>query len=283
MSELKYVQELLSTSTGTQGTLLIPRKIYETIIDEAAKALIPRSEAGWYFGPGDIPGSSVDLNLMSENTLSVRVVAEGSEVPLDQVSYSNTNLKPVKYGVAIRITREMMEDSQFNLLQHNVMIAGRRFGENENKLVVTALDSAANTVTGGAAITVPNITRAMQYLNDSDKTPTSFAVGMEVLNDLRNIDTFTDFQKVGNTDMLTKGFLGNIFGMNVFMVSTNAGMTTTSSYVFDKTFAYAIAEKRPISMENVELPTCDMSGAVLTHRITVAAIRTNATAKVTTT
>src|SRR3990167_2073585 len=269
MAEMKYIKELLSTSLGTEGSLLIPRKIYDTIIDEALKVVIPRSEAGWYFGPADIPGSSIDLNLMSENTLSVRLVAEAGEVPLDRVSYSNTNIKPKKYGVAIRITREMLEDGKWNLLQHNLMIAGRRFGEQENKLVVIALDSAANTVSGGAAITVPNITRAMQYINDADKIPTTFAVGMEVLNDLRNIDTFVDFQKVGNTDMLTKGFLGNIFGMNVIMVSTNAGMTTTSSYVFDNRYAYAIAEKRAMTIENFDLPTYDMSGAVITQRIAV--------------
>ena len=283
MSELQYVKELLSTATGTQGTLLIPRKIYDTLIDEALKVLIPRSEAGWYFGPGDIPGSSIDLDLVSENTQAVRLVPEGSEVTLDKAGYSNTNMKPLKYGVAIRITRELLEDGKWNMLQHNIMLAGRRFAEQENKLVIVALDGAANTVTGGAAITVPNITRAMQYLNDSDKIPTTFVVGMEVLNDLRNTDTFTDFQKIGNTDMLTKGFLGNIFGMNVLQVSTNAGMTTTSSYVFDNRYAYAIAEKRPITIENFDLPTYDMSGAVCTQRIVVTAIRTNAIAKITTT
>src|SRR3990167_1326581 len=89
MAEMKYIKELLSTSLGTEGSLLIPRKIYDTIIDEALKVVIPRSEAGWYFVPADIPGSSIDLNLMSENTLSVRLVAEAGEVPLDRVSYSN--------------------------------------------------------------------------------------------------------------------------------------------------------------------------------------------------
>jgi len=283
MSELQYVKELLSLATGTEGTLLLPRKIYDTIIDEAAKVLIPRSETGWYFGPGDIPGSSIDLNLMSENTLSVRVVAEGAEIPIDRVLYATQNIRPTKYGVAVRITKELTEDAKWNMLQHHLMVAGRRFAENENSLVVVALDTAANTITGGATITVPNITRAMQYLDDADKSATSFAVGMEVLQDLRLIDLFVDFQKINNTDMLTKGFLGNIFGMNVMKVSTNAGMTATSSYVYDNRWAYATAEKRPISVENFELPTYDMSAAAITQRITVASVRTNAIAKITTT
>jgi len=283
MAELQYVKELLSTATGVEGSLLIIKKIFDTLIDEAAKKLIPRSEAAYYIGPGEVPGSSIDIDLMVENSMDVRIVAEGSEVALDQVSYTSSNYKPVKYGVAVRITRELLEDAKWNMLQHNIMIAGRRFAENENALVIAALDAASNTVTGGAAITIPNITRAMQYLNDADKDPTTFAVGMEVLNDLRNIDTFVDFQKVGNTDMLTKGFLGNILGMNVVQVSTNAGMTTTSSYVFDNKFAYVIVEKRPMTVENFDLPTYDMSGAAITQRLTVGSLRANAIAKITTT
>jgi len=60
MTELKAVQELLSTGTGAEGTLLIPRKIHDALIDEVDKNLIPRSEAAMYFGPSEIPGSSYD-------------------------------------------------------------------------------------------------------------------------------------------------------------------------------------------------------------------------------
>ena len=244
--------------------------------------MIPREIAAMYFGPGEIPGSSLDINRMVENTMDVRLVGEGAEIPLDQVSYTSTNIKPAKYGVAIRITRELLEDGKWNLLQHNVQYAGRRMAENETSLVVTALDSAANTVSGGASITIANVTRAMQYLEDSDFAGTTLFVGMEVLNDLRNIDTFVEFNKVGNLEMLQKGFLGNIYGLNVVRVSTNAGMTTTTAYVVDKNQAYCIVEKRPITVENFDLPTSDMSGAVLTQRIDVQPLRTNAIAIITT-
>ena len=86
----------------------------------------------------------------------------------------------------IRITRELLEDAKWNLLQHNIMTAGKRIAENENSLVITALDNAANTVSGGASITIANVTRAMQHLEDADFTATTLFVGMEVLNDLRN-------------------------------------------------------------------------------------------------
>lgn len=284
MPEYKHIREFLGTGLGTEGQLLIPRKIHDALIEEVDKNLIPRTEAALFFGPADIPGSSIDVDLVTPDKMDVRVVAEGAEIPLDQTEYTSTNVKPLKYGVAIRITRELLEDAKWNLLQHNVMIAGKRLAENENSLVVSlGLDNAANTVTGGGAITIANITRAMQYLEDSDYEPTSYFVGMEVLNDLRNIDTFVEFNKIGNREMLERGFLGTIYGMNVMKVSTNAGMTSTSSYVTDKAHAYMIAEKRPLTIENFELPSYDMSASAITQRMTVKVLRSSAIAKITTT
>jgi len=285
MAELNYLKEYLSTEDGTEGSLLIAKKIYDTMIDEQDKTLIPRSEAAIVMGPGEIPGSSVDIDLMTENTLSIRLVSEGAEIPLDEVEYTSTNLKPLKYGVAIRITEEMKEDSKWPLLEHNTRIAGKRFAENETSLVLAVLDGAANTVTGGAAITIANITRAIQYLDDADYNATTLFVGNEVLNDLRNIDTFVEANKVGNTAMIASGFLGTIYGLNVLRFSTNAAPSTTYSkyaYVTDKQKAYAIAEKRPISIQNFDLPTYDMSAATITQRIVVAILRSSAVANITT-
>ena len=280
---MNYIKEYLSTGTGTEGSLLIPKKIYATMIAEVEKVLIPRSEAAIYFGPGEISGSSVDVNLENVNTLDVREIAEGAELPLDNQEYSSFNLKPVKYGVTVRITKELQEDAQWNLLERNVMMAGKRLAENENSLVISdALDNATNTVSGGAAGTIANITRGMQYLEDADYTATSLFVGNEFLNDLRNIDTFVEADKVGNRDMLARGFLGVIFGMNVMRVSTNAGMTTTTAYITDKAHAYVIAEKRTPTVENFNLPNFDMSAAAITQRIKVRQLRADAICKITT-
>lgn len=281
MAEHKYIKELLNTGMGTEGQLLIPRKIADKIVEESAKNLLPRSEAAQYYGPGDIPGSSIDINREVENKMRVRLVGEGGEFVIDNTEFNNLNVKPLKYGVGIRITRELLEDAKWNLLEYNIKVAGRRFAENENSLVIVALDSAANTVSGGAAVTIANLTRAVQYLEDSDKDGTSIAIGNEVLNDFRNIDTFVEYSKVGNTDMLNKGFLGIVYGLQVMKVSTNAGMTTTSAYVYDKEYAYVIAEKRPLTVEGFDLPANDMSAASISQRIAVSILRDVAVCKIT--
>ena len=277
------IKEYLGTGTGTEGSLLIPKTILSTMVEEVNKMLIPRSEAALYFGPAQIRGSSIDVNLETPNTLDVREIAEGAFIGLDQQAYTEINFKPKKYGVAIRITRELMEDSMFPLLERNIRTAAKRFAENENSLVISdALDSAGNTVSGSGAITIANITRAMQYLEDSDYEPTTLFVGMEVMNDLRNIDTFVEADKLGSREMLAKGFVGVLYGLNVIRVSSNAGMTSAYAYVTDKSQAYAIAEKRPLAVERFSLPSYDLEAAALTHRIKVRYLRTSAIAKITT-
>jgi len=285
MSDMKYVNEILSTDAATEGQLLIPRKIHATLIAEVMKRLIPRTEAALYFSPAMIPGSSVDVNTEDENIMKVRLVAEGAEIWLDQDEYSNTNMKPLKYGVAIRITKEMQEDSQWPLLQRNITKAGKRFAENETNLILTALQACSNSVSGGAAITNANITRAMQYLDDADYEGTGILVGNEVMNDIRNIDTYVEFNKAGDNEVMKTGARGILLGLAVHRFSTNAAPSSTYSkyaYVYDKEHAWMIAEKRPITVENFILPTFDMSGAAVTQRLTVSLLRDSATCRIST-
>lgn len=285
MTEMKYVKELLSTDIATEGSLLIVKKIHDTLVEEVNKVLIPRSEAALVIGPSMIPGSSIDIDREDPNTLNIREIAEGADIIIDQQSYDSVNIKPKKYGVGIRITREMLEDGKWNLLKKNLATAGKRFGENETNLVITQLDSAATTNAGGAAFNIADLTLMMLDLEDKDYIGTTMLAGNEVVMDLRNIDTFVEADKLGSREMLNTGFVGRIYGLNVQRFSTNAAPSTTYSkyaYVYDKTEAYYIVEKRPMTVENFELPNNDMSAAVVTQRIAVKIIRTQAVSKTTT-
>jgi len=284
-NDFKYLKEYIDQGDATEGSLLIPKKIYDTLIDAVDKKLLPRSEAGWYNGPAQIPGSSIDIDLEDPNTGSVRPVAEGAEFWLDRPTWSSTNMKPIKYGVAIRITEEMLEDAKWNMLDRSISTMGKRFAENETSLILTALYGASNSVTGGAAITIANISRAVQYLEDEDYEATTMYLGNEVAHDIRQIDTFMDADKKGDQSMNNTGFIGTIYGMRLYRFSTNAAPSSTYSkyaFVFDSGHAYAIAEKRPVSLKKFSLETFDMEGAVLSQRISVKLIRDSAVAYATT-
>src|SRR3990167_7345160 len=198
------IKEYISTGDGSAGTLLIPKLILPPLIDAVDKALVPREMAA--FVKTGFEGSSFSVNLVTPTYIKIRTVAEGAEIPLDASAFTSITFTPVKYGVAIRITREMMEDSQFDILEANLREVGRRFAENETSLILTALDGAANTVTGGAAATIANITAGMLNVENNDFKATDLLAGNEFINDLRNIDTFVEADKAGNTEMLNRGF-----------------------------------------------------------------------------
>ena len=279
---MKTIKELMTTGIGTQGTLLLERKIYDTLIDAAAKKLVGRSQAAFIVPPAGIPGSSVDINTVDVDSMKVYAIAEGAAIPLDTVAYSTANLRPAKYGVRIAITKEMMEDAKWDLMAHNIKVAGIEMAENEDSLILTVLDGATNVVSGGAAITIANITRAMQYLEDNDYTSTTLIVGPEVANDIRNIATFVESDKLGTREMFDTGFIGRIFGMDVIQFSAAVG-TTTRAYVLDKNHAFIGAEKRPVTVERYDDATHDLSGASVTQRVVFALLRDLAVARITTT
>jgi len=282
----KRIQETLTTSDGTEGSLLIPKKIHDTLWPAVEKALLPRELAALVVGPSQIPGSSYDINAITPNTMNVREIGEGAEIWLDSPEFTDTNIKPLKYGVRIDVTEEMLEDAKWNLLQRAIEMAGKEFAENETSLILTQFASASNTITGGATLTIANMTRAMQYLEDADHTPTDWILGTEAVNDVRNINTFVEAQRYGTDQMMKTGFVGTIYGLPIYRFSTNAAPTTTWSkyaFVIDRKNAYVIVEKRPVTTRLYEHIQHDTRGVALTQRIAVNYLRADAICKITTT
>ena len=278
------IKEFIKTGDGSAGTLLIPKLILPPLIEAVEKALVPRELAAMV--KTGFEGSSFSVNLVTPTTNAVRIVAEGAEIPIDTVDFTSITFTPKKYGIALRISREMMEDSQFDILSVNLNEIGRRFAENETNLILTALEGAGNTVTGGASLTIANLSSAILNLNNNDYNASDLLIGNEILSDLQNIDTFVEADKAGNTQVMSTGFIGNIFGMRVAKFSTNAAPTTTYAkyaYVLDRTQAYGIAIKRDITVENFTLPLNDLEGAAVTQRLDVKLLRANAVCNITTT
>lgn len=274
------VQELLTRSNGTEGTLLIPRKIFDQLLPEVTKAQIGRQYAAHIAGPSDVPGSSIDFNIASANAMTVFKVAEGAAVPVSVQAFTTVNVKPDKYGTRPLVTKEMLEDNQFNMVQTHTRQALLEMAYNETALVVSALDGAASTVAGGAALTIANITTAKTTLENSNFHPDVMFVGPEAYNDLLNLDTFVEYNK-SNSDTLRTGAVGKIFGMDVVVV-TAGGFTTTSSYILDSREAYALVEKRPIAVQQYEVPEADQMGIVITQRLAVSLLKSSAVVKITT-
>jgi len=277
-----------SSSTSASGGLTIPKQLYGSLIESVRRNLVWRPLAAIAIGPGQIPGSSVDVDLESEGNpgLDVLEVAEGAEFPMEALQIETFNVKPKKYGVRLPITEEMLEDGKWNLLQRSVEVAGYKVAKKMDGLIIDSVRANAGfTTSGGATLTIPNITESMQDLEGNGYTPTDFIVGVEVANDLRNIDLFVHADKSGITNV-GQALIGRIYGMNVW-VSNNLGNgntgARTDAYVIDRRHAFMYAEKRAVTVKNFDQIYKDVRNAVVSFRFAARYLRANATSKITTT
>jgi len=270
------------TKTTTSGGLTIPKALYNRLIMAVRKNLVWRPLSAIALGPGDIPGSSVDIAIVKEGESSLEVfdVAEGADIPISVVEYEDKNLKPVKYGVRIPITQEMIEDGKFALLAQNVDTAGYKMAKKIDSLIIAQVDADAGATTvGGATLSIANITESMQDLEDNDYNPTDFLIGTEIANDIRNIDTFVEADKSGVMNP-TKSLIGRIYGMNVW-VSSN--QNKKYAYIIDRAHAFVTAEKRAVTINQWNDLVRDGKQAVATMRFVTDSLRVNSISKITTT
>ena len=271
-----------STASGTEGSLLIQKTIYSTLVKAVNKKLIPRELAARYIGPEEIKGSTIDIDLETPDSFTTPLVAEGAAFPTLQDMFTSVNVRPLKYGVRPTFSRELMEDGKFSMVDVHINRAGQEIAENETGLIISALDGAANTVAGGTQVTTANWNTAFTNLEKNDFKATDILAGPDVIQDIRNTDIFTESNKYGSDEMQRTGFIGKLLGCNLYEISQASGLiTSTTAYVIDREQAYAIAEKRPLSVDNYDDKTRDLTGLVVSQRVAVALLRSAAVCKIT--
>jgi len=273
-----------ATAGSSGGSYLIPRTLYSELIKDVKKNLILRALAAKVIGPGSIKGSSIVLTLQTKDSMQSARVSEGGEVPLDVESYSSFTLTPYKYGIRIMITKEMIEDSMWDVMAMNVSTAAFELADNEESLIIAELDTGSGE-TGGTRVansnaTLPftDVTAAMQGLEEEYHTATDMICGIEVVNDLRNLDELNS--KDYGDNAISKKLVGRLWGMNI-LVSNN--VSAKYAYVIDRDHAFIIAEKRPVTIERYFDAARDTNFAVVTQRVAFRYLRPGAIARIVTT
>jgi len=278
-----------STAGSSTMSSLVPRRLLPEVINAVRKKLVLRGLAARVFGPGAIPGRTLVVPMQSEltanNSMRVSQVSEAGEIPLTQSAFENLTFTPVKYGARVAVTRELQEDAMLDVAAYHAELAGYEFADNTESLIVSALDTASSgashdVANSNATLTLTDITEAMQNLEADNYEPTHMVIGVAVANDIRLIDSFNEADKTGTTSAVTHRLIGTIYGMKV-IVSNN--VSSVLAYVIDARHAFAIAEKRPITIERYSDYARDTGYVVVTQRIAVNAWRNNAVSEITTT
>lgn len=285
MSRLK---ELLTRDAESE---LIESEIYAVLIPSVRDNLVMTQLLAKRIGPGSIPGSSIDIDLNTANAMIVEETAETAEFSKSQAAAETFNIKPVKYTIDIQISREMIEDSKFDLIDWNIEDAGYQMARKMDNLLCQAVYTGADAnstdhlTDSGSAATLANITATMKFLEEDRHRCTDFIVTSGIAEDLRNIDTFVEADKLGSRETFERGLIGRIYGMNVFQTEQALGTQTTyqRGLIIDRRHALVLAEKRPISIAKYNQENKDITGIAVSARFKGRYLRAEACAVIYTT
>lgn len=274
-----------ATAGSSTASFLIPQVLFSKLLRAVRKKLIFRAFAAKIIGPKSVPGSSLDFTEQDPESMNVYRLGAGSLIGLDAEKYSGFNIKPIKYGLRIKIPRELIEDSQWDVMDLNVETAGYELADNEEALIIATLDTGSGQTAGtriansNATLPPSDITAAMKGLWAEKYNPTDMIVGVDVAKDIMDTDTFQEANKSGVNDP-SKGLISNIYNMKVW-VSNN--VTATYAYVLDRKFSFLGVEKRPVTIERYFDAARDSKFAVATQRIAFRYWRPGAIARIVTT
>lgn len=227
-------------------------------------------------------GSSLDFVLADKDSMAFRRVAEGSTILVDPESYTKVNVEPVKYGTQALISMEVQEDANWDIVKRNLRQAGREAGVKEDDIIFTAFKDSTygfpsetnhDYSSAGTEIAIADITGMMKLVEENDYKPNVMVLHPEQVNELRQIDTFVEADKLGSRATFETGFCGKIFGMDVLVTSTTNAST---GFLLDSTEAGVLVVRRPLTMKTYEIPERDSLGAAITFRTEAKVLRPKA-------
>jgi len=260
--------------------------IYDKLIAAASEKMIGTELLALRLGPGDIPGSSTDVQLADKDTLGVHgPIAEGAEIPHAKMTFSELTYTPLKYGAFNLITEEMVEDNKFAVQDFHLKEIGYQIAQKYDTEILKAIETGADanstdhnaTCTG---LTLAGITDAMEFIEADSYTPTDLIVQSSEVKDLRKLDVFVDASISGGPSAVNTNLIGSIYG-NVKVWQSENVNTSGDALMLDRSAAVCLAEKRPITVKGYDPVLQDARGAVATCRMAAGYLRKEACCTIT--
>lgn len=266
------VKELLMTES-ISGTNLVPTEIYRTVTRGAQYMNCFRQALPIY----NTKSNAVKVPKNDSDSYAEEV-AEGGEIPGITGSIGVTSYTIKKYGWRPQITRELVNDALFDVIENRLVRTGRCLENKLNQLVLTdLLDNAGNEKdTAGSAGNqgVKAIADAVALIQVDGFMPDTV-----VMHPQANAMVLKDFVP-GNweyTAMLNSGVVPNgVLGLKAFRCGVaDASGSYAWEYdsdgdigmlVLDSTAAAAIMMREDIKVENYFDPIRDLHNICCTQR-----------------
>lgn len=290
-----------SGTTGLAGAnYLVPDKIYQIMYDSAVEADICDKISIAMIPAAEIPGSTLQVDIAVDDSYKPHYYSSGGSMPDETIETTTADMDfSTSFGINFRITNDLIEDSQFDLVEMHLRNAGREMGEFATNMAVTVL--AAGTDGDGTLngyVTGDTITTTAA---DETKWCGDTTMDIEKAMDRNSQDGYVSdtllitHHAMIHTVMRTVGTTGTgesqpwihdriagepggwptrMFDMDVIYSNCDALAKPTPAtpyapvitLVFDKDYALLTGRKRWLRIEKYSDPVRDLVGATITAR-----------------
>lgn len=284
-----YVREFIAKSgtAGMQGAAyLIPDKIHAELITSAVETDHCADISKLMLGPDAIPGASVKIDILSDETYKPYLTSSGGSIAEMHPTTVQATLSPETFTINFNIGNDLIEDSQFDLVQMFVQEAGREMGEFafNRALIILATapdgDGTLNSGTSGDADETKWAGGGTTDIDDAINGITADGYTPNIMVTSRNcmrhsiIQTMSATQyneALGNDRFMVEGWPTRVADMDIIYsncdkLTNSKAFTNQITVLADKNFAIVTGRKRWMRIENYSEPVMDLVGAVVSAR-----------------
>jgi len=286
------LREFLASSgtTGIAGAVyLVPTKIHQIMFDSAVQADICADISIAVIPPDQIPGTKQTVDIAVDGSYVPKKYRSGGQLPTETIATVEATLDFTEgFGINFRITNDLIEDSQFDVIEMHLRDAGREIGEFASNEALTILGTApdGDGAINGCTSTVANTTKIYDVTAANDDITDAIHANATdgFVSDtwvvphhcMLNEALQTGGVGAGNDSPLwgnftTDGFPLKACGLNVvyndgLYLTVNGTFVAAKSVVFAKEYALLTGRKRWLRMEKYSDPVRDLVGATVTSR-----------------
>jgi hypothetical protein len=278
-----------SGTTGIMGAAyLIPVKLHQTLYDAAWATDITPDISMEVLGPEAISGATQDVAIIAKDHSTVHDAflplkySSGGELPDVALTTKKATLDfSNSFGYRFELARDLIEDSQWDMLEAHLRNAAGGIGEYATNLCIAVLnvatdgDGTTNTNAAGANTTTLAQIMTNYRANVADRfIPNIFITSPEAWFDAICQDTTftsyaTDWHNTAIVDPIRTGL--TLVNMKVLWNVTTGTQSTAAtplicSYLIQKESSLLTGRKRWMRIENYSEPRRDLAGATVTCR-----------------
>ena len=263
---------MLLETTETAPDFVLKEEVIKQVLTGAQHVMCMRDALNVI----QMNGNSLVYPLSEGETGYAQEVAEGAEIPVAaNASLTKVVFQPKKVADRPMVTRELIDDEQFDIIRLELEKTGMRM---ENKLNRDAIEmlisNASSTVNWSSGNPIASIAAAITEVKKKGYIPDTLVLTPEAEGDLLKSDTLVKVANAGSDEALRQGNVGaKLMGLKVFTLSatdSNASWTgNIKAVVYAKNHAGAIAMREDLHTDEYEDPVRDLKGAIVKMRYDV--------------